>query len=57
MLKHSKTTDSTHSTSHHLRNLVNYRNAQPTEKLKDAYKKFLVRSMRKTQVIDVRDFL
>lgn len=28
------------------------RNAQPTEKLKDAYKKFLVRSMRKTQVID-----
>lgn len=28
------------------------RNAQPAEKLKDAYKKFLVRSMRKTQVIN-----
>ncbi|KAJ4702366.1 mitotic spindle checkpoint protein BUBR1-like [Melia azedarach] len=33
-------------------NLGRSRNAQPTEKLKDAYKIFLVRSMRKTKVTD-----
>ncbi|MCI03633.1 hypothetical protein A2U01_0024673, partial [Trifolium medium] len=30
-------------------------NAQPIEKLKAAYRKFLVRSMSRTKPVDVRD--
>jgi hypothetical protein len=33
-----------------------YRDAQPVEKLKDAYRKFLIRSMRKPNVVEVCGF-
>lgn len=33
-----------------------YRNAQPVEKLKDAYRKFIARSMRKSKAAEVCPF-
>lgn len=41
---------------HHLFICI-YRNAQPVEKLKDAYRKFLARSMTRPNATDVCNFL